>query len=87
MLCKGLKTAWLFILIAAIGACDGSALTGPDQRIVSAPITAECAGESADSAACSSEADEGQEPITVEPRDERDKSRAGPPKLPATGRD
>jgi len=87
MLCRGLKTAWLLILIAAIGACDGSALTGPNKLIVSVPIAAECAGESADSEACSSEADEGQEPITIEPRDERDKSRAEPPKLPATGRD
>jgi hypothetical protein len=30
MLYKGLKCASLVILLFAIGACDGSALTGPD---------------------------------------------------------
>lgn len=70
MLYKGLKCASLVILLFAIGACDGSALTGPD---VSGDVNrAACvpAGDYVAGGLCSSESDEFQEPAAADLADE-----------------
>lgn len=70
MLYNGLKCASLVILLFAIGACDGSALTGPDG---SGEVTRTACVPEGDYAArglCSAEGDEVQEPAASDLQDE-----------------
>ena len=69
MLYNGLKSASLVFLLFAIGACDGSALTGPD---VSGVTRTACVpeGDYAARGLCSAEGDEMQESAAADLPDE-----------------
>ena len=69
MLNNGLKCASLVILLFAIGACDGSALTGPDETPSNRTA---CVPEGSYRVAglCPAEGDEAQEPTAADLSDE-----------------
>ena len=69
MLYNGLKCASLVILLFAIGACDGSALTGPDGSGVTRTACVP-EGDYAARDLCSSEGDEVQESAVADLPDE-----------------
>jgi len=69
MLNNGLKCASLVILLFAIGACDGSALTGPDVRGVTRTACVP-EGDYAARGLCPAEGDEVQESVASDLPDE-----------------